>query len=230
VTLFLFDIDGTLLLEHPRMLEPYARAVRDVLGSTPENQQIRMAGRTDLSIFATLLAAAGTERPDALGGDLTEAYHRHLEAHLALHPRIPVSGARQFLATLIDANTYLGLATGNTPTAASLKLESAEMGEIFTCGAYAGAGPERSSILRSAIQDCQSTHEQEFDSIVYFGDTPSDIAAARAVGAVGIGVAAGTCSRDELAGARPELLISSFEEIDLLSDFLSDHLLNSGHG
>jgi phosphoglycolate phosphatase-like HAD superfamily hydrolase len=175
-----------------------------------------------------LLSGAGTERPDELHGDLTETYHRHLEAHLALHPRTPVPGARQFLGTLLHANTCLGLATGNTSTAASLKLKSAEMGKIFKCGAYAGHGPERSSILRSAIQDCQTTFEQEFDSIVYFGDTPSDIAAARDLGAVGIGVAAGTCSRDELAGARPELLISSFEETDLLSNFLSDHLLDSG--
>lgn len=204
------------------MLEPYTLAIREVTGSSPEDEQVRLAGRTDVAILGSISRELAVEPTHGHMEDLIRAYHRHLQCHLESHPRVPVEGAKRFIGGLIKANACFALATGNTREAASLKLASAEMGDLLRCGAFARQGPERSSILRAAVQTSQSFYGCEFHSIVYFGDTPSDVAAAKEIDAKSVAVAAGSYTREQLAASRPDCLISDFDDFEALCPHLAE--------
>jgi phosphoglycolate phosphatase-like HAD superfamily hydrolase len=46
------------------------------------------------------------------------------------------------------------------------------------------------------------------------GDTPRDVACARAIGARAVVVATGLVSREELIAAEPDILLDSFEDVE----------------
>ena len=210
--LCLFDIDGTILQEHPRMLEPYVDAIAEGVEVDTEQGSIPLSGKTDHVILSRLLQSR-TNTNHLEGWQRTlDRYHNHLAANLQRYPRSFVPGAIGFIRGLASRNVGLGLATGNTRVAARAKLGD-EIFDLFPAGGFAEHGPERASILAAAMDSSFSASGCRFDTTVYFADTPSDIEAARAIGALSIAVAAGSYTKDALKTARPSFIIDSFEEL-----------------
>jgi phosphoglycolate phosphatase-like HAD superfamily hydrolase len=208
--LLLFDIDGTLLLKaHPEHRDALHAALHDVYGiADPAGRHVEAAGRTDLEIarHIALLSGVSADRFDRRLEDFCDACVEHyaqLVPDDLSHTVAP--GMGDLLAELSDRDGFrLSLVTGNLEPIARIKLERAGIGHYFERrqGGFGSDDEDRAELppiaRRRAGDDDEpypSTHT------VVIGDTPRDIACARADGCRVVAVATGPFAAAELATA-----------------------------
>ncbi|MBT7740412.1 MAG: HAD hydrolase-like protein [Opitutae bacterium] len=125
-------------------------------------------------------------------------------------------------AVHISPDHEQGLLTGNLRAAAEAKLVPFGLWDYFSFGAFADDAIERLDLgpiaLARASEYCASTFVRE--AVTVIGDTPHDIACARAIGARSLAVASGRFTMNQLAKCEPTFLVDSLEEPTVLS-FLS---------
>ncbi len=206
--LLLFDIDGTLMhgatREHREALRQAmlsVHGVEAVLGRS-------VAGRTDGEIARGALLAAGVsaeridDRADAVREACAAAYARLCPSDLS---SAVVPGVPALLEWLSERDgVQLGLLTGNFEAVARLKLARAGIGRFFPPrqGAFGSDGEDRAALPAIARRRAGSSgrpHPRE--QTIVIGDTPRDIACARADMLRCVGVACGPYSVDELRDA-----------------------------
>ncbi len=183
-------------------------AAQDVHGVAELHRHaVEAAGRTDLAIARDLLLAAGVER-DAIDARAAEVAERAVAAYADLCPadlshRL-APGIVELLDALADrAETFkLSLVTGNLEPVARLKLERAGIGHRFPAGqgGFGSDHPRRAElppIARARMSDPPWPRERT----VVIGDTPRDIACARADGLRVAAVATGPFAVEALADA-----------------------------
>jgi phosphoglycolate phosphatase-like HAD superfamily hydrolase len=209
-TLLLFDIDGTLLLratrEHREALHDGIRAVYGV--DDPASVHVQAGGRTDLEIARHILLDLGVtaRRIDEGLRDLrlaaTEAFARRCPADLS---STVAPGMRALLDRLAERrDVRLSLVTGNLEPIARLKLKRAGLGHRFEPG-QGGFGSDHEdrtelpAIARRRAGSGRTPHPPERTVII--GDTPRDIACARADGARVVAITTGPFSAEELRDA-----------------------------
>jgi phosphoglycolate phosphatase len=202
--LLLFDIDGTLLLRASR---EHAEALREALVrvyGAHVAQRVPAAGRTDTAIARDLAALAGVG-PDAFDAGLPdfiaacgELYAQHVPGSLAEH-LAPGIGA--LLVALRERGDILfSLVTGNYEAVARLKLERAGIGDFFPAGQGGfGSDSESRDLLPPIARARAGDHPRE--RTILIGDTPLDIACARADGVRVLAVATGIYEAAELSAA-----------------------------
>ncbi|HKO29389.1 MAG TPA: haloacid dehalogenase-like hydrolase [Solirubrobacteraceae bacterium] len=205
--LVLFDIDGTLLTgatrAHSQALD---RAIREVHGVDPAGvrSQIAPAGRTDGEIARLILLDLGVSarRIDELAGDVREAccriYAQICPEDLSSQVVPGIPDVLGWLGERPDAT--LGLVTGNYEPIGRLKLRLAGIGKWFASapGAFGSDSEDRAAL--PAIARRRAGHVRREDAVV-IGDTPRDIACARADGVRCVAVTSGQYGADELSGA-----------------------------
>jgi phosphoglycolate phosphatase-like HAD superfamily hydrolase len=202
--LVLFDIDGTLLL---RSSAEHAAALRGALAAVygaDATQRVPAAGRTDTAIARDLAALAGVQaaRFDA---DL-ERFKALCAARYAqlcppsLADRV-APGMRELLVALAARREVrCSLVTGNYEAVARLKLARAGIGMHFAPGQGAfGSDAESRDELPPIARARAGGHPRERTIVI--GDTPLDIACARADGLRVLAVATGPHAASELSGA-----------------------------
>ncbi|MFZ5629122.1 MAG: HAD family hydrolase [Spirochaetota bacterium] len=190
---YLFDIDGTLVDAQGMGGKAFRRAVREVLSHDLGWQGRDFAGQTDAGLFNRILDETGMHR--GLLSDLYDRYHEYLAANLSEKPARILPGVVDLLEQLsADANAELGLLTGNTERGSGIKL--AELSRYFSFGYYGDHFAERTQIGVAARSELGASVE-----LVIVGDTPNDIACARAAGAQCIAVATGLYGAAELSAA-----------------------------
>jgi phosphoglycolate phosphatase-like HAD superfamily hydrolase len=108
----------------------------------------------------------------------------------------------------------MGVVTGALEAAAHIKLARGGLNGFFAFGGYGSDSPERDELTRRAIDRASGAIGRRIDakSVYVVGDTPKDIQAAHAVGAVGVGVASGKYSVDDLRAANADISLDSLEE------------------
>jgi phosphoglycolate phosphatase-like HAD superfamily hydrolase len=209
--LVLFDIDGTLL---EGTTQPVAAAMRAALkevhrvDTSAIRTQIATAGRTDGEIARAILLDGGvsTERIDALADSVRESCCREcarlLPADLS---RAVLAGVRELLDWLTaQADVKLGLLTGNYEPIARLKLTRAGIGWAFAPGQGAfGSDAEDRAALPAIARRRAGTVEAAYPrrETIVIGDTPRDIACARADELRCIAVTTGPFGADQLTEA-----------------------------
>jgi phosphoglycolate phosphatase len=219
--LLLFDIDGTLLLkasrEHAESIYVALRRIHE-LQEIPQGQ-VEAAGRTDGAIARTILTLAGVpaERIDDRARDVqvmacaefAQRCPEDMSAHLA--PGVP--DVLDLLAARDDVD--LALLTGNFECVARSKVDRAGIGHHFARGqgAFGSDSEDRTDLpeiarARHAGPD-GTPHPRE--QTVVIGDTPRDIACARADGVHVIAIATGPFRPADLAGA--DVVIDMAREI-----------------
>jgi phosphoglycolate phosphatase-like HAD superfamily hydrolase len=201
--LLLFDIDGTLLLkaaaEHKAALYEGLRVAH---GRTFAAIPVETAGRTDPAIARSILVNAGVDaaaidRRRGLWADATcEAYARACPRDLTdkVAPGVP-----EALETLRGAGHTCSLVTGNLEPIARLKLGRAGLGTCFARGqgGFGSDHEDRAALpevarRRASLRAHEGRHHAHArrDTVV-IGDTPLDIACARADGVRVIAIATG---------------------------------------
>lgn len=209
--LVLFDIDGTLLdATLPSNGQALSAALREVHGidTSAIRTPIATAGRTDGEIARAILLDAGVSatRIDGLAGRVRESAGRWAARLLGadLSPAV-LPGVRELLAWLAgQPDVRTALLTGNFEPIARLKLERAGIGGAFAPGQGAfGSDAEDRLALPAIARRRAGTSRTPYPRArtVVIGDTPRDIACARADGLRCVAVASGPFTGDELADA-----------------------------
>ena len=219
--LLLFDIDGTLLSgatkAHSQALD---RAIREVHHVDPRDlrKQIGPAGRTDGEIARLILLDLGVSawRIDELADSVHETcwriYAEICPPDLSDHV---VPGIPEILSWLGGHDgVTLGLVTGNFEPIARLKLKRAGIGRWFApeMGAFGSDSEDRAALPGIARRRAGRLGSGRAGSgragipvpreqTIVIGDTPRDIACARADGVRCVAVTTGQYGPEELAGA-----------------------------
>jgi phosphoglycolate phosphatase len=190
-------------VEHALALREAAERVHGV--TLPDGHGVEAAGRTDGAIVRDLLAAAGVAG-EAFDVRWPEVQAAAVEAFADLCP-VDLServapGIVELLGELAgrEADFRLSLVTGNLEPVARLKLARAGIGDYFEPG-QGGFGSDHAS--RAELPPIARARAGDWprDRTVVIGDTPRDIACARADGVRCVAIATGPYRAEELAGA-----------------------------
>jgi phosphoglycolate phosphatase len=187
-------------------------SIRDAFRGIP------MAGRTDTWIVADAAIAHGIPLDSPELAQFPDRYVKHLERELQ-HPGASRKGMMPGVRELLDAmspieSAYLALLTGNYEAGARLKLEYFDLWRYFRCGAFGDDAPDRNGLLPRAFARaaaCGGPVVSPSDAII-IGDTPLDIACAKAGGARSIGVATGSHSVQQLREAGADIVFQDLSD------------------
>jgi phosphoglycolate phosphatase len=220
-TVVLFDVDGTLIDSGGAGARSWTHAFDKLYGISADIGSHTAAGETDPVVARkTFQAAVGREPTEAELARLFAVYLLRLSEEVRTSEGYRVlMGVEDLLLMLSDAGIMLGLVSGAMEGAARVKLSRADLNRFFVFGGYGSDSDDRAMLTRGAIDKAAMLHGHDVtpDRVFVVGDTPLDVEAARAVGAVSVAVASGKFSVGELrlAGARHVLpsLTARFPEI-----------------
>lgn len=224
VTLVLFDIDGTLVHMDGAGRKAFSRTLHRVFGWRDSIGYINFAGATDLQVVTDVLERNGrTPIPadvDRFFTLLPEAFAETLaEAKPVLFPGVP-----ELLNRLAEDPDYLlGLVTGNIETCARQKLARFRLQGHFQVGAFGHEHADRNRIARLALGRAEAhlAPDRRLGRRFLIGDTPSDVRAAHAIGALAVAVATGTFSEDQLRDAGADTVVPDLADTDALLRWLT---------
>ena len=207
--IYLFDIDGTLVSSGGvgrRALES-AFALRY---GNPGAFNFPFDGMTDRAIVSMALRDLGlTLGEHDLQAEIDAVLDDYVlalagETQKSAHAFVVHEGAPEVLDALqaggAQSRGVIGLGTGNIRKGAAIKLGAVGLYDRFTFGGFGCDHHDRAQLLavgaaRGAALLGRGVNECE---VVVIGDTPKDVAAARAIGATSLAVATGRYSQSEL--------------------------------
>ena len=204
---YLFDIDGTLLRDPSRThYHAFSEAAESVLGHPVSLEGVHVQGSTDPAILRDALHACSLgeavwrPRFAEILAAITDVVLRRASAmQLRIMP-----GVEDMLRYLDEHEKLLGVATGNLEVIGWLKIERAGLRDWFRFGGFSDACEERADMIAAAVTQARAICGPHAVLCV-IGDTPSDIAAARANGLPVIAVATGHSTFDELLTHQPDV-------------------------
>jgi len=220
--LVLFDIDQTILHSGGAGEKALTHALRDRFGREEDLGNIEIAGKTDLWIARRIFEAHGIEpRPENVELFLN-GYLEHLKTELGRNNGRLLPGFPEILRALAGLpNVAVGLLTGNLRRGAELKLARYGMLDHFSfdaaaIGAFADDSHDRNRLGPFARQRAREAHGADFapGDIYIIGDTPHDIACAKAIHAKGVGVATGRYSRAALEAAGADFVFDDLSDVE----------------
>lgn len=216
-TVVLWDIDNTLLYTGGAGSRAMTRAFVDLYGTSDAFRRIEFSGRTDTAIFFDAARAHGLPQAGwMLERDrFRDAYVPYLQA--ALIETDGAGGLMPGVGALLDAlvgidGVRIGLGTGNFRAGGEAKLRHYGIDGYFP-GMPGGFGEDseyRDEVIGMAIE--RVSDGQRPDRVVVIGDTPHDVAAARANGAFAFAVATGRNDAAELAACGANAVMADLSD------------------
>lgn len=218
--IWLFDIDGTLLLTQGAGRDALVLALRDHFEVTDDLAGIPFAGRTDMLIVGDILARHGL----AFSGDGQARFWDLVVMHMGRLMDPPRGGLLPGVPAVLDGvqaeSAWVpALLTGNVTRMADLKLGAFGVRERFAFGTYGEEGEDRDAIARLAVKRAAERYGVEPRQCVVVGDTEHDVQCARAAGAHAVAVATGSRSLEELRACSPDLALADLTESGRLLDW-----------
>jgi phosphoglycolate phosphatase-like HAD superfamily hydrolase len=220
--LFLFDIDGTLLTTDGAGRAALRSAGADLFTIAEDLRTINVSGSTDTAIVQEVLQHHSLETSTANVNRYLGGYLVWLRQHLANQSGAILPGVISLLDALAQDGQALGLLTGNVRRGAEIKLTAHGIWDRFSFGAFGDDNSDRNQLGPIAKRRAEGMLKVEFAApdIFVIGDTPKDIACARAFGAVAVAVATGRYSFANLSEHDPDHLYRDLADTkDLLFRF-----------
>lgn len=218
--LFLFDIDGTLIIARGAGREAFNRALQAVYGTTgPAEATYDFRGKTDPRILQDMMTAAGLSLGEIAAGAARfyATYVDELAGVIGDGRRVTVMPGMPEVVKALAAreDTVVGLLTGNVEGGARVKLAPTGLWPFFRVGAYGSDHIDRRALPAVACERARAItgHAFAFDRVTIIGDTPLDVDCARACGARAVAVATGFHPYDDLHGCAPDLLFTDFSDV-----------------
>lgn len=218
IRLVLFDIDGTLVScgrSARRAFEEGLLALwpdcspRDILNG------IEFAGCTDRGILEAIFEKRGARYSLAAAEPFWPAYLPALENWLTLEPPVVHPGAPEAASRLRARGLAVGLLTGNHPEGARRKLAAADLHEDYSWGGFGELDSVRDALLPRALEAARLATGEQFlaAETLLIGDTPRDIACARAHGARVAVVPTGFHDAEQLRAHQPDFFWETLEAV-----------------
>jgi len=212
----LFDIDGTLINTGGAGARSWRWAFERLHGVPADIAKSSSAGMTDPDVATrTFEAVLGRSPSDRELARLFAWYVYRLQDEVAVSEGYRVlGGVVETLDRLIDQGVVLGIVSGGLEGSARIKLERGHLNRYFPLGAYGTDSRDRHEITRVAIARVSTMHGRDIEptEVMVVGDTPLDVDAAKAVGAISLAVASGSYTVDELRSSGADLVLASLEE------------------
>lgn len=215
--LVLFDIDQTILHSGGAGEKALILALRDRFGREETLANIEIAGKTDVWIARRIFEVHGIEPHPENVERFLDGYIEHLKVELGRNDGRLLPGFPEILDALAKLpNVAVGLLTGNLRRGAELKLGHFGMWKHFPFGAFADDSHERNLLGPFARKRAGEAYGTEFapPDIFVIGDTPYDIACAKAIDARGVGVATGRYSRADLEAAGADFVFDNLSDVE----------------
>lgn len=212
---YLFDIDGTLLRCRDRIhVESFFTGVRAVTGRDFTLDGVTLSGNTDPGILrdAFRLACLESEHWEPHMESILEQMRMEFAARRGEMRIDKMPGVDEVLHHLQDKGATLGLATGNLEVIGWIKVEFLNLRHWFTFGGFSDRFTLRADMIAHAAEQARALAGAEARLCVV-GDTPADIAAARANGIPVIAVATGNYSVAQLMEHAPDTCAVNFSAL-----------------
>jgi phosphoglycolate phosphatase len=214
-TTVLWDIDGTLVSSGGVAAQAFLDAVAEVTGRRPSPERRDYGGRLDTEIADMLLTAVGAA--PSLVADVLAALERlvtdrlaELRAQTRTYP-----GVAALLAYLAKVGVRQTVVTGNVAAIARHKLDAAVLIPPIEpeFGGYGDSAPDRAAVARVALDRLAAAGWRPAPGQVWIvGDTPRDLACARAVGVRCALVATGRRPIGELTGLGADIVLPDLSD------------------
>lgn len=205
----LLDIDGTLLTVDRTFNRPLIRSMLDELSiNYPNMEKEGFSGRTDHDILTSFL----------VNHDFDEDLYQKLKAlylektatemnsdHVLRHSHID-----ETISFFDEIGAYIGLLTGNYPSAAKAKLRVADIHYDFKFGAFGEFDTDRNQLPIIALAEVEKRLgiKPDPNKFIIIGDTPRDVECANYAGMKSVAVTTGRFNEKELQEYNPSMVIS----------------------
>lgn len=216
-TVVLFDVDGTLITTGGAGRRAIERAFEAFAGRRDATEGLVFGGMTDRGIARYGLRRLGLPDDEATIDAFLDVYLSGLadEVDSAPHYRA-LPGVEAVLESLAGCGDLaVGLGTGNVEPGARIKLARVDLGEeVFPFGGFGCDAEDRGELLRAGARRGADRLGVPLEAcrVVVIGDTPRDVAAARAIGADCLAVATGGADLETLRGCAPDRLVAELAE------------------
>lgn len=235
--LLFFDIDATLINTSRSGMHAMQDAGRELFGPSFRVEGIDFAGRLDPLILTDLLLHNQQQpTPDSLS-QMRDRYRAHLTRRLA-QPGIGRSlpGVLPLIAQLrTNPAVTLALLTGNFADTGQMKLRACGIDpDWFSIHVWGDESPHtppaRHHLPPVGLQRFQARHRRTLPPhhAVIIGDTPHDIACAKAHGLRSLGVATGSYSASQLHAANADRVVTDLSDTPSILDWLTTPANNAG--
>ncbi len=211
-----FDVDETMVSTGGAGARSWMRGFDKLWGVEADISMYTQGGMTDPEVGRiTFKGVMGREPEPQELAKIMHAYLGYLPQEVAESPGYRVlPGVEGLLLRLIEAGVLVGITSGAVEAATHIKLARARLNQYFSFGGFGSDSKDRGELTRTAIGRASIVLGAPLDPahVRIVGDTPMDIAAAHAAGAIGIGVATGKYRIDELQQAGADHVLSSLTE------------------
>ena len=213
VTLVTFDIDGTIIHSkalkdgqesnslHKQALHHGAKAAADV---DVHVREVEYHGCTDMGIVKDMLELRGVTATDAILAQAMKVASTFGEDEDWAHSIELLPGVETLLKRLSETDDVcVALVTGNVEEIAWRKMDSLDVGGLFSkprFGGFGGYFRRRAECVQHANKVAKERHGDITRSF-HIGDAPADISAATESHVTPIGVLTGKFTKDELHSA-----------------------------
>lgn len=228
--LILFDIDGTLISTGGAGVQAMRDAGRELFGERFSIDGVEFAGRLDPLIIRDLLGANGVEPSPETPERFRAAYESHLTRRLADgNAGRALPGVLPLLRVLAGTDGVgLGLLTGNYERTGAIKLRACGIDPAwFVVSVWGDDSPHDPparehlppvGMERYRLRTGRVIHAAH---VTIVGDTPHDVACARAHGCRSVAVATGKYTPADLAAAGADLVVRNLSATDEVAQWLT---------
>ena len=205
----LFDLDGTLLNTEPAILKSYRELFKKYRTEEEftRDKQLAVLGPSLQTMFAQYFPEQDTEQ-------LVKEYREH---NRAAHADLvkPMDGAVELLESLKAQGYKLGIVSTKVKEMVLLGLTLNHMDHYFDVivghDDVQNGKPDPEGILTA----CRLVNEGH-DSVIYIGDSPMDIQAARNAGVFSVGYLFNLERREQLEKEKPNRIIDDLRQVEAL--------------
>jgi phosphoglycolate phosphatase len=224
VRILLWDIDGTLMRSTVQggYRKYFTATMQKVFGHAGNLDEIVPSGMTDTQIMFEALRGEGfsPEQIFERKAELLEVFQTEMKKVLAEdgEPYEVLQGVHEILAETAKNTRFINaLLTGNLSVAARIKLSAVGLWHYFenAPNVFGEISHNRSDLAVEAGKLFNARYEFNFSpqQFIVIGDTPNDIACARAFGAKVAAVATGRGeSSKSLAENNPDVLLEDLSD------------------
>jgi phosphoglycolate phosphatase-like HAD superfamily hydrolase len=209
----LFDIDGTLLTVNRAFNRPLIRSILDDLEiNYPDMEKEGFSGRTDHDILSSFLV--NHDFKENLYEEMKALYLERTDSEMNSSHITRHSNVDEAISFFDEMGAYIGLLTGNYPSAAKAKLRVADIFYDFKFGAFGEFDKDRNQLPLIALEEVKRnlSIEPDPERFIIIGDTPRDVECANFAGMKSVAVTTGRFDEKELKKYNPSLVISDLSE------------------